>query len=196
MKFVYRGIWRYTWQMIALLVIASVAIHSTVTFLEDQIANPPTEGPILPFGTLWVFWAMVVGFMFLVGGLSLWTLQFATESESLRRVGNLVDAMKMIKDALVSLDTKGRLTGSNPTAARNPTKSNACSSRTMPHEPCVFDPNRRKAGRYSSSATSPACRPARNGASNWPAGNSSAGSPGGSPMISTTCCALFRDIFP
>jgi len=117
MKFVYRGIWRYTWQMIALLVIASVAIHSTVTFLEDQIANPPTEGPILPFGTLWVFWAMVVGFMFLVGGLSLWTLQFATESESLRRVGNLVDAMKMIKDALVSLDTKGRLTGSNPTAA-------------------------------------------------------------------------------
>jgi signal transduction histidine kinase len=117
MKISYRGIWRYTWQMLALLVIASVAVHSTVSFLEDQIANPAADGRILPFGPLWVFWAMVVGFMFLVGGLSLWTLQFATESESLRRVGNLVDAMKMIKDALVSLDAKGHITGSNPTAA-------------------------------------------------------------------------------
>lgn len=117
MKFPIRGIWRYTWQMIALLIIASVAVHSTVSFLEDQIDNPSLNGRILPFGTLWVFWAMVVGFMFLVGGLCLWTLQFATESESLRRVGNLVDAMKMIKDALVSLDNKGHITGSNPAAA-------------------------------------------------------------------------------
>ena len=113
MKFPVRGVWRYTWQMIALLVIASVAVHSTVSFLEDQIDNPSPDGRI-PFGTLWVFWAMVVGFMFLVGGLCLWTLQFATESESLRRVGNLVDAMKMIKDALLSLDNKGHITGSNP----------------------------------------------------------------------------------
>jgi signal transduction histidine kinase len=117
MKFSYQGIWRYTWQMVALLVIASFAAHSTLSFLEDQIANPSADGRILPFGPLWVFWAMVIGFMFLLGGLCLWTLQFATESESLRRVGNLVDAMKMIKDALISLDTKGRITGSNPTAA-------------------------------------------------------------------------------
>lgn len=116
MKFSYRGIWRYTWQMIALLVIASVAAHSTLSFLEDQISTSHSDGTIFHARMLWVFWAMVVGFMFLVGGLCLWTLQFATESETLRRVGNMVDAMKMIKDALVSLDTKGHITGCNPPA--------------------------------------------------------------------------------
>lgn len=126
MKFFFAGTWRYTWQMIALFVIASVAIHSTVSYLEDQI--PIATHPAFFKSSILAFWAMVIGFMFLMGGLALWTIRFATETESLKRVGTVVDSLHPLKDGLISIERKGRILGSNPAAnalAANPLSKGA-----------------------------------------------------------------------
>lgn len=106
------GSWRYAWQMIALFVIATVAIHNTMSMLEDQMLHGDAGG-LTYRALLLAIWAMLIGFMFLAGGFGLWTIRFAAESESRRRIGNLIDEMNSLKDGLVSIDRKGRLTGSN-----------------------------------------------------------------------------------
>lgn len=108
------GIWRYAWQLIALFTIASVAVNSTISYIADQFRQ--ADGGFVGQGWFLVLMAMVAGFMFLLGGLGLWNIRFAIESESRRRIGSLVDAMEALKGGIVSLDTKGWITGFNPSA--------------------------------------------------------------------------------
>jgi PAS domain-containing protein len=108
--------WRYAWQLIALIVIATIAANSTVSLISDQLESSTRLSGMAVQVSILAVWAMVVGFMFLIGGFGLWTIRFAAETETRRRIGGMIDAMSSIKDGLISLDRKGRMTGSNAAA--------------------------------------------------------------------------------
>lgn len=109
--------WSYAFLLIILFAIATIAVWNAISYLEDHISSEE-------YGTgAALIWALTLGFMLIAGAFGLWAIQFSAEAESRRRIGRFVDAMDYISDGLLTVDRKGRITGSNP-AARSLVKSN------------------------------------------------------------------------
>jgi signal transduction histidine kinase len=110
MKRLPREAWHYAILLVLLLATAAVAVQTTLSFLEGQVPIAARRPVILSI------WSLTLGFMLIAGAFSLWAIQFSAEAESRRRVGRFVDAMDFLRDGLLIIDDRGRVTGSNPSA--------------------------------------------------------------------------------
>ena len=102
--------WCYAFLLIILFAIASIAVWGILVYVEDEISGEPYQIVALGIGSI------ALGFMLIAGAFGLWAIRFSAESESLRRIGTLIDTMDYMSDGLIALDKKGRITGCNPAA--------------------------------------------------------------------------------
>ncbi len=102
---------RYALLLVVLLAIAAVAVGVTITYLQEIIP----ERKELLVATV-VIWILTMGFMLIAGAFGLWAVHFAAETESLRRLSSLVDAMDYIHDPVLALTREGKAVGLNPAA--------------------------------------------------------------------------------
>ncbi len=122
MRWFPRGMWRYAVLIVLLLTLAGYAswrtIESISEFVKDigEDAGHPVSDPLLLRIITIPILALTMGFLFLAGGLGIWMIRSIAQIESRQRIGRFVDAMDYLKDGLVALDRKGRVTGMNPTA--------------------------------------------------------------------------------
>ena len=112
MKSMPREAWSYALLLIILFAIASLAASQTISFLHDKL--PQTQYQVAAAA----IWSLTLGFMLIAGAFGLWATQFAAEAESRRRISSLVQAMDYIRDGLVAMDPRGRVTGANTAARR------------------------------------------------------------------------------
>ena len=101
---------KYGFLLILLFAIAAIAVYETISYFEGRMPEP--EYRVLVFR----LWALSLGFMAIAGAFGLWGIKVSAESESRRRVGQLVDAMDYIDDGMMLVDRRGRVIGSNPEA--------------------------------------------------------------------------------
>jgi nitrogen-specific signal transduction histidine kinase len=98
--------------MIFLLAIAALAAWTTVSYLYDNI---PAEEYQRVLGMVsFKVWALTMGFMCIAGAFGLWAIQFSAETESILRMGQVVETMDYLNDGLMIADRRGRITGCNP----------------------------------------------------------------------------------
>lgn len=100
----------YAVLLIVLFAIAALAVSHTLNYLSDQV--PAREFRVAAA----LIWVLTLGFMLIAGAFGLWAIRFSAEAEGRRRVGRFVDAMDYLRDGLLAVDRKGRVTGSNPAA--------------------------------------------------------------------------------
>mgnify|MGYP001605367249 CR=1 FL=1 len=111
-----RAIWQYAVLLVLLFAIASLAAWTTISDVykvSDHIVGSEEYSESLNVITFKI-WALTMGFMFIAGAFGLWAIQFAAESESRRRIGQIVEGMDYLNDGLLLLDKKGRITAANP----------------------------------------------------------------------------------
>ncbi len=102
--------WRYAILLIVLFTIGALTVQAILRFLFDEL-------PLESFRVVAVLmFALTLGFMSIAGAFGMWAIRFSAERESQRRIGRMVDAMDYLRDGLVTLDDKGRITGANPSA--------------------------------------------------------------------------------
>jgi len=99
----------YAVLLVLLFTIAAIAVWQTLSYLSDRIHGK--EFAIVAS----LICAITFGFMLIAGAFGLWAIKFVGEAEGRRRLGQLVEAMGYMRDGLLTLDRKGRITGSNPT---------------------------------------------------------------------------------
>ncbi len=102
---------RYAMLLVVLLATAAIAVGVTLNYIYEIV--PQKEH--LTVVTI-AIWAQTMGFMLIAGAFGLWAVHFTAETESLRRLGSLVDAMDYISDGVIALNRQGRATGMNPAA--------------------------------------------------------------------------------
>lgn len=112
MRLITRGALGYAVLLIILFAIATIAVWQTLAYIEEQISLEQYKIVMA------LIWALTLGFMLIAGAFGIWAIQFSVEAESRRRIGRLVDAMDYLRDGLLAVDRKGRITGSNPAAAK------------------------------------------------------------------------------
>jgi nitrogen-specific signal transduction histidine kinase len=105
-----REAWQYAVLLLVLFALASVAVRRTIGFLEPRLPAADLRPGIL------IVTSLTLGFMLIAGAFGIWAIQFSAESEGRRRVGRFVDMMDYLRDGLVVVDRRGRITGLNPTA--------------------------------------------------------------------------------
>lgn len=110
MKFILKETWGYAVLLIILFAIAALAVWHTMDFVEEQM--PSGEYRVVAV----LIWALCLGFMLIAGAFGLWAIQFAAEGESRRRIGRLVETMDYLRDGLLVIDRRARITGANPAA--------------------------------------------------------------------------------
>ncbi|MBA4387044.1 MAG: hypothetical protein C0404_03625 [Verrucomicrobia bacterium] len=108
MKFFRSGTWGYAVLLIVLFSIAALAARATIVYVGDHVSGQPYEVITI------LVWALSLGFMFIAGAFGLWAIQFSAIAEGRRRIGRFVDAMDYLSDGIVAVDSRGRVTGSNP----------------------------------------------------------------------------------
>ena len=108
MRVLSKEAWRYGILLIVLFAIAAQAVSHTLIYISGHLSG-------MQFSVIAILlWAISLGFMLIAGAFGLWAIQFSAEAESLRRIGRLVDSMDYLRDGLLALDPKGKITGSNP----------------------------------------------------------------------------------
>lgn len=110
-----RTTWHYAILLIFLLTIASGAALSTILYLDGVVdaGDIMKRQEIVQRVTIMI-WALTMGFMLIAGAFGLWAIHFSGESESRRRVSEVVDGMDYLSDGLLVVDRRGRVTGCNP----------------------------------------------------------------------------------
>ena len=102
---------RYCILLISLLTTGAVAVGVTINFLDNAVPSS-TDRMILTSA----IWTLTLGFMLIAGAFGLWTVHFATEAESLRRISLLVDRLNDVRDAILATDRQAKVIGMNATA--------------------------------------------------------------------------------
>ncbi len=102
--------WRYAFLIVVLFAIAALATQETINYIAPRVADGEVKIVTLLLCTL------TLGLMLISGAFAVWSIRFASEAESLRRLGSLVDGMNYIRDGVLAIDPVGRITGLNPTA--------------------------------------------------------------------------------
>ena len=100
----------YAVLLILLFAIAALAVRQTLLFIGDRLP----EHDYIVVAVLVCF--ITYGFMLIAGAFGLWAIQFATQAESRRRIGRLVETMDYLQDGFLAVDRRGRVTGANPVA--------------------------------------------------------------------------------
>lgn len=108
MRILPKEAWRYTALLILLFCIAGIAVWQVLQFLADRLVDTDFRVAAL------LVWAVTMGFLLIAGAFGLWAIRFSSEGESRRRIARLVDAMYYIDDAVLAIDKRGRVRGSNP----------------------------------------------------------------------------------
>ena len=103
----------YAVLLIVLCAIAALAAHETIAFLEEKL---PSLADYTIAATM--IWTLTLGFMLISGAFGLWSVNFAAEAEGQRRVSKLVGTMNYILDGLITIDTRGNITGANAAALK------------------------------------------------------------------------------
>lgn len=111
MRWLHKESLRYAMLLVVLLSIASIAVLVMLGYLENVIPDQQSFAIVTM-----AIWALTMGFMLIAGAFGLWAISFAAETESLRRLSSLIDAMDYIHDAVIGLDFQGNVTGLNPAA--------------------------------------------------------------------------------
>lgn len=112
MTFFPKSAWRYAVLIIILFAIVAVTSAFIISYLEELMRDARYEQTIQVVS--FAIWALTLGVMFLAGALGLWAIRSTAEIESRRRIGRFVNAMDYLRDGLVVLDRKGRITAFNP----------------------------------------------------------------------------------
>jgi signal transduction histidine kinase/CheY-like chemotaxis protein len=129
----YKESWSYAVLLIILFTIGAIAVFQTLSYVEGQVSHESFTVVAV------VIWTLTMGFMLIAGAFGLWTIQFAAKAEGRRRVGRFVDAMDYLRDGLITVDGKGRITGSNPTV-RSLAASNLSKQESIREVfPCLSD---------------------------------------------------------
>ncbi len=102
---------RYSILLIILLATGALAVSATINYLDNAV--PSASDRVL---LTVVIWTLTLGFMLIAGAFGLWTIHFATEAESLRRISKLVDHMNDVRDAIIAIDRQGKMIGMNTAA--------------------------------------------------------------------------------
>jgi PAS domain-containing protein len=102
--------WRYAFLLVLLFAIATVATHATIGYIEPLVA--PGEHRVLTA----ILCTLIAGLMLISASFAVWAIRFSAESESQRRLGQLVSTMTYIKDGVLILDRHGNVTELNPAA--------------------------------------------------------------------------------
>jgi len=109
-----RGAWQYAFLLIFLFAIAAVVCWTILSDLYGFSASmPETYHGQLNMVSFKLF-ALTMGFMLISGAFGLWAIQFSAETESRRRVSEIVETMDYLNDGLMAVDSRGRITGANP----------------------------------------------------------------------------------
>jgi len=103
-----REAWGYGALLILLFATAGIAVWNTIDYIGEQVPEESFRIAAL------LVWSLTLGFMFIAGAFGLWAIRFSAEAESRRRIGRVVDAMHYLSDAIVAIDNKGFVRGSNP----------------------------------------------------------------------------------
>jgi signal transduction histidine kinase len=111
MRLLHREAWSYGILLVILFSIAAIAVWESISYIQDVIA-PDHMRPVTT-----LVWVLTLGFMLIAGAFGLWATQLASVQAGRRRIGRFVDAMNYLRDGLVALDRRGRVTGFNPSAA-------------------------------------------------------------------------------
>ena len=110
MELLRKEAWQYAILLILLLAIAALAVHTTIAYLQEQVPDNVRSAMTL------AVWALTLGFMLIAGAFGLWAIQFSTRSQAQRSVSRFAEELHFIRDGLVTLDRRGRVTGANPSA--------------------------------------------------------------------------------
>ena len=102
---------RYCILLIMLLATGALAVGVTINFLDGVV--PDGRDRLILTAAIWT---LTLGFMLIAGAFGLWTIHFATESESLRRISRLVDRLNDVRDAIFAADNQGNIIGMNAAA--------------------------------------------------------------------------------
>ena len=138
------GVWRYAVLIVLLLMIAAIAARETVQSISEMVIQARTgpavsEEHLLRVVVLPIL-ALTMGLLFLAGALGVWAIRSTAQVEGRRRIGRFVDAMDYLRDGVLAVDQKGRVTGMNP-AARALTGGPASSTSLGELFPCLGDQN-------------------------------------------------------
>jgi nitrogen-specific signal transduction histidine kinase len=114
------GIWRYAVLIILLLMIAGIAARETIDSISSLVAEAH-EGRMISPGyqyriVVLPILALTMGLLFLAGALGVWAIRSTAQIEGRRRIGRFVDAMDYLRDGVLAVDLKSRVTGMNPAA--------------------------------------------------------------------------------
>ncbi|MCK5849357.1 MAG: hypothetical protein KAH23_00475 [Kiritimatiellae bacterium] len=108
MRFFQRETSAYAVLLIVLFAIAAVAVSRTLDYIGAYISGEELRLITMAMS------ALTLGFMFIAGAFGLWAIRFSAEGESRRRIGSLVESMDYLKDGLIAIDNKGRITSFSP----------------------------------------------------------------------------------
>jgi PAS domain-containing protein len=102
--------WRYALLLVILIAIATIATHTAINYINPLVR--PREQTVVTA----ILCALTFGLMLISASFAVWAMRFSAESESRRRLGQMVNAMTYIRDGVLLLDRNGSITGANPTA--------------------------------------------------------------------------------
>ncbi len=102
---------RYCILLLALLTTGAIAVGVTINFLDNAV--PDSNNRLILTAAIWT---LTLGFMLIAGAFGVWTVHFATEAESLRRISLLVDRLNDVRDAILAVDRQGKIIGMNAAA--------------------------------------------------------------------------------
>lgn len=120
MSLIPRGVWRYAVLIVLLFIIAALAARETISSITELVLDARTgksvSDHLLDRVVTAPILALTMGFLFLAGALGVWAIRTTAQVEGRRRVGRFVDAMDYLRDGMLAVDRRGRITGSNPAA--------------------------------------------------------------------------------
>jgi nitrogen-specific signal transduction histidine kinase len=102
--------WHFAILLILLLATATLAVQTTIEFLSDEVPERVRPAVVL------ALWSLTMGFMLIASAFALWAIDFSMRTESRRAAGRLVGDLHFLRDGLLTLDTRGRITGANAPA--------------------------------------------------------------------------------
>ena len=110
MKLFQREASAYAVLLIVLFAMAALAVSRTLDHIGTYVSGDELQLITIAMS------ALTLGFMMIAGAFGLWAIRFSAEAEARRRIGGLLESMDYIKDGLIAIDNKGRITSLSPIA--------------------------------------------------------------------------------
>jgi nitrogen-specific signal transduction histidine kinase len=102
--------WRYAFLLVVLFAIAALATQAVINYMIPLTSDDER------FVVIIMLCALTLGLMLISGAFALWAINFEAKTASMRQLGNLVNSMTYIKDGVLAVNKKSKITGMNPAA--------------------------------------------------------------------------------